>query len=103
MSFRLQRYNEEEITRLLYVKHFGYGPNLNYGYVYNLFMGDDFIGYTVFKIVDKEAHLFWLYVFGNGKKYMQPLEQNLKQKVRIVLSWLLLWIRPSGWRRQLDG
>ena len=75
----LKKYNNEDIIKKLYKKHFNKNLIVNDNIIYNLFDKKNIVGYVIYKIKNSNIYLDWIYAPNYGKTFMERLERKFKK------------------------
>ena len=75
----LKKYNNEDIIKKLYKKHFNKNLIINDNIIYNLFYKKNIVGYVIYKIKNSNIYLDWIYAPNYGKTFMERLERKFKK------------------------
>ena len=90
----LKKYNNENIIKKLYKKHFNKKLMINDNIIYNLYDNNNIVGYVIYKIKNSDIYLDWIYAPNYGKIFMERLERKFK-KERYCNIMLNLSIDPT--------
>jgi len=82
----LKKYNDENEIKKLYKKHFNKKLIINDNLIYCLYDKNIIVGYVIYKIVNKNVYLDWIYAPNYGKILMNKLEKKFKrEKIEKIL------------------
>ncbi len=77
----LKKYNNENEIKNLYKKHFNKNLILNDDItIYCLYDKNIIVGYVIYKIINKDIILDWIYSPNYGKIFMKKLENKFKKE-----------------------
>jgi len=76
----LKKYNNEDIIKKLYKKHFNKELIINDNIIYILYDNNNIVGYVIYKIINSNIYLKWIYAPKYGKIFMKKLEHKFKKE-----------------------
>lgn len=75
----LKKYNNENEINNLYKKHFNNNLIIGDNIIYCLYDKNIIVGYVIYKIINKDIILDWIYSPNYGKIFMKKLENKFKK------------------------
>ena len=75
----LKKYNNEDVIKKLYEKHFNKELMINDNIIYNLYDNNNIVGYVIYKIKNLDIYIDWIYAPNYGKIFMERLERKFKK------------------------